>query len=133
LGVGYLGGALVEKQKVAPQLEQFEKTTKTIKALTSKTIASIAIFGEVTNISDRTITINYAGENLDIRVKEDAQIYCFAPVIPNGKEVSTNVPEEGKAEFSDIKVGSRVNAIIQILSDGKVETNSLLCDCSSTS
>jgi hypothetical protein len=126
LGAGYLAGVSLEKEKTGPQLEELELATKVVKVINSKGVVFVTAFGEVKKTSDRTITIVNGGENLDIRVKEDAEILSFVPLVPAKKGAPTYVPEERKAEFSDIKVGNKVNAAITILPDGSIEAISLI-------
>lgn len=128
LAGGYFGGILYQQEKNKPELEKLErleKAEKTVKAVSSKVVASVVAFGEVTKISNKTITLTYGGESLEIRVKEDAQIYSFEALTPP-KQGITAMPEQKKAEFSDIKVGSQVNAIIKILQDGQIEGLSVI-------
>lgn len=120
LGIGYLGGALVEKQKVSPQLEQLEKTAKTIKMLSSKTVTSIVVFGEVTNISDRTITVTYGTESIDVPIKEDAVIFSFENLTGEG------VNPQKKIEFGEIKKDDNLNVSIRVLPTGELEGVALI-------
>ena len=119
LGVGYLGGVAIEKQKVSPQLEQLveqlEKVAKTIKALSSKTVTSIVVFGEVTKISGRTITVTYGTESIDIPIKENAQIFSLENLV--GESV---IPQK-KIEFEEIKEGNNLNVSINVLPTGELE------------
>lgn len=125
LGIGYLVGVSSEQQKSGPQLQKFEEAEKIVKAISSKVVTSVVGYGDVTKISDRTITLTYGKESLDIRVKEDVSIYSFeAPIAPEKGIVS--VPAQKKAEFSDIKVGSKINATIKILPDSRVEATSII-------
>lgn len=115
LGVGYLGGVLLEKQKVAPQLEQLKKTTETIKELSSKTIASITVVGEVTNISGRILTITNITESIDISIREDAQIFSLVGF--TGK----NVTSQNNIDFGSIKKGDNLNVQTKVLASGELE------------
>ncbi len=132
LGFGYLAGISLEQEKTGPQLEKLEKFEKMINVLnslnSSKIIASIIAFGEVTKISDRTVTLTYGTENLPVRIKEDAKIYSFIMPAPNnkGEQVISGIPEQKNAEFKDIKVGDNLNVSLRILPEGELEGLSVI-------
>ncbi|MBU4274882.1 hypothetical protein KKE19_03665 [Patescibacteria group bacterium] len=129
LGVGYLVGVGLEKDKTGPQLEKLEKAANILNSLSSlKIIASTIAFGEVTKISDRTITLTYGTENLPIRIKEDAKISSFILPAPNdkGEQIISDIPEQKTAEFGDIKVGDNLNISLRILPDGEIEGISVI-------
>jgi len=108
LGVGYFAGVTLEKQKMVPELEKITKAAKILNAINSKVIPSPIAFGEITKISGRIVTLNYAGESLDISVKDNAQIYSFS----QGQK---------QIDFSQIKVGDWLNITIEVLPDGQVQ------------
>jgi len=106
--LGCLAGIYLEKQKMVPELEKITKAAKILNAINSKVIPSPIAFGEITKISGRIVTLNYAGESLDISVKDNAQIYSFS----QGQK---------QIDFSQIKVGDWLNITIEVLPDGQVQ------------
>ena len=122
LGVGYFAGVTLEKQKNAPELEKIERATKILRAVNSRVIPSPVAFGEITNISGRVLTLAYAGESLDILIKENAQIY-FLPQVTAGTQ---DTVKERNIDFSEIKVGDWSNITLEISPDGQVEGLSVI-------
>lgn len=120
-GVGFTLGLLKIKQ--GEDFKNREAMAKVTKVLSSKAVASIVAFGEVTKISGRTVTIAYEGESLDVRVKDDAVF--FAIKVPTKGSVSDAPLKEEAATFSDIKVGSSINTEIIISSENILETDSV--------
>lgn len=129
LAAGYLAGVGLERGQTGFRLEKLEKTINVLNSLSSsKIIASIVAFGEVTKISDRTVTLTYGTENLPIRIKEDAKVFSFILPAPNnkGEQVISDIPEQKNAEFKDIKLGDNLNVSIKILLEGQVEGLSVI-------
>lgn len=126
LSVGCFGGGIYQQEKNKPELERLEKVEKTVEAINSTTIASIVVFGKVSKISDRLVTVTAGGKNLDISVKEDTQINSIVPVVSTQKGVPTYTTEQIKSEFSDIKVGSQISSTITILPNGMIEAFSVI-------
>lgn len=121
LGAGYFIGVSLEQEKTGTQIQGLEKLTNVTSFLTSsKLISSIIVFGKVTNISGRTITLAVESENLQVSIKEGAQIYSFtAPVSVDGK--MSGVPKQEVAEFKNIKIGDNLNINMKMLADGQAE------------
>lgn len=118
-------GVLYQKQKDPTQKEilpseKDQKTESAIKALSSKVVPSIVSYGEVANIEGRNITLNYGGDSLIVRVKDDAQIFSFAQTAPLKKgDIAATTRQ--KVEFEKIKKGDNLNIIIKLLPDGQLE------------
>lgn len=106
-------GFSINKQKPACPAPD-AGVVKEIKALNSEVISSILIYGEVSQISDRAITLTYRADELEVVVGENAKISVVA---------------EGplkESKFSDIKVGSRLSIEAGINSDGRLEASSVV-------
>ncbi len=129
LAVGYLGGILFRAQKTVTQLE---KTSKLIEVMSSKMIPSIVAVGEVTNISERNITLKaHTNEEkpltISIKIANDAELTSF--VFPTAGEEGEGVlgaPTREEIEFKEIKVGSNVNVSLKILPDASFEGTSVI-------
>ena len=119
LVIGGLAGFLIQAQKVAPQLEVGPKLTELSK---SKIVPSIMAIGEVTNISDRTITLTSQEESLTIPIAKDAKITSFV----FSAEEPSFAPQQKTINFEDIKVGNRANISLRILPDGEFEGVSIV-------
>jgi len=129
LGAGYLAGVSLEKERTAPDLEKLEKLEKINNVLNSfnslKVIPSIVAFGEVTEISGRTVTLTYGAENLPIKIKENAKISSLTALVPD-VEGGQVVPEQKTVEFKDIKIGDNLNVSLRLLPEGELEGLSVI-------
>lgn len=107
LVVGVFSGILAERQITGPKLE---KAKAALQIIGSKLVPSITVFGEVKNISGRDVVLEYVGESVTVKVKNDAQIV-------------TLLKEGGQreAKFEDLKIGDFVNVSLNITQDGEVE------------
>ena len=85
--------------------------TQAVQTLSSKVIPSITAYGQVSKIDGKNITLNYGGDSLTIKLRDDAQI--FFP--------STATTPQKMAKFEDIKVGQNVSMNIKLLPDGQIE------------
>jgi len=115
-----LGGGLgvfYQQQNTAPK--EVVKI-QAVQTLSSKVIPSITAFGQVTKIDGKTITLTFGGDNLTVKIRDDAQIYLPATSAKdkNGKLVTS---QQQTAQFSDIKVGNNVSVNLKLLSDGQIE------------
>ncbi len=112
--VGGYAGILIEAQKAASQPEIGSKLTELAK---SKVVPSIMAVGEVTNISDRTITLTSQEESLAIPIAEDAKITSFV----FSAEEPSFAPQQKTINFEDIKLGNKASISLKILPDGGFE------------
>jgi len=113
--IGVSVGVVYKTEKDAPLLEKSEKMTEAVKKLSSKAITSIIVYGEVTNIENRDITLAFANESLTVSVKENSQIFSFTPAEGGAS------PNQRTAEFKDIKKGDFLNVSLRLLADGQLE------------
>ena len=99
---------------------------QTINNLASKVISSVAVYGQITKVQGRDVTLNNLGDNLTITLADNAQIYAFkiAPAVKGSKTVSA--PTQQKASLADLKIGDKINAVIKILDDGQLQGSSLV-------
>ncbi len=122
LAVFVLGGGVgifFQTQKDAPLLKKAEEMEAAVKKLSSKVIASTVAYGEVTKIEGRNITLKYGEETLTIKIKDNAPIYSFA----QNKE---KIPVQQAAKFEDIKTADNLNIALKLLSDGSLESQSVI-------
>ncbi|MFA7676417.1 MAG: hypothetical protein WCY28_03350 [Candidatus Shapirobacteria bacterium] len=113
LSVGAGIGVIYQIQKDGPLV-------LATKSLSSEIIASIAAYGEVTNIDGRNITLSFMNENLTIFVSEEARVYSFKQ---QGAEANS---KQNLVDFSDIKKGDFINISVKLSSDGKLEGNNIV-------
>ncbi len=85
-----------------------------------KVVSSIAVFGQVANISGRIVTLNQGEDSMAIKIRDNAIIYSFSSA--GGKTTK----EQKKAEFSEIKIGDRLNAGIKLVPGGDFEAVSVI-------
>lgn len=92
--------------------------------LKSKAINSISAFGNVTNISGRTVTLTYNKETIQIKMRDDAKFYTFVQT----KDPKTNktISKQQAAKFTDIKIGDNLNVSVKITADNKLEGSSAI-------
>ena len=71
----------------------------------------------MTAISGRTIALTFGGESISVSVKEDAAIslVSFLEIPKEGVNPKT---ESKQIQFSDIKIGDKVSAIIEVKENG---------------
>src|SRR3989339_1252658 len=119
LVVGLGVGVVYQKQADASQVEKSPKT-KAINILSSKIIPSITAFGEVTKIDGKNITLSFGGDNLTVKINDDAQIYFPARDTKdeNGKPITA--PQK-IVKFSDIKIRDDASINVKLLTDVKME------------
>lgn len=126
LAVGYFFGmgSVGKNQEIVLNSENPQSA---VKIIDSKIIKNISASGKVSNIgaSGRTITITEGEENMDIYIKEEAQIISIV-LVPPGKGETSPTTKQVKAEFSDIKIGDQVSATIKILAENRIEAASLI-------
>lgn len=94
---------------------QTVKANAMVKILSSKLVSTVVLFGEVQNVSsDRTVTLNYNGNKIAVKVEPSAKILAMV----NGaqKEVT----------LQDIKVGNFVNIPLDIKQDYAIEGSQVL-------
>lgn len=109
--VGIALGMVFQTIKNAPQLQFAEKMGKVVKALSSKTTVSIVMYGQVTGINARNLTLDFGGESYTLGIKQDAVVYSFS--------AKNNTQQVVK--FEDIKVGQNVSVNLKLSSDGQLE------------
>jgi hypothetical protein len=119
-------GVFYQSQKCPLNIENTTDKTaifeKAVKDLSSKTIYFIVAYGDVTDIQGRDITINNNGENLTIKIKEDAKITSFK--VPAVGETSSDT--ETPAKFEDIKNGNNLRISLRVFSDGQITGDSVI-------
>ena len=74
--------------------------------------------GEVTEMSDRNLTLSSEGNTLTIPIRKGVSIYRLAA--PKVAETPQSKTRE-EIEFEEIKVGDKVNITCQLKEDGSLE------------
>lgn len=113
--VGIAVGLLIQATRNAPQIKFANKMTQVVKALSSKTVVSIVMYGQVTSIDGRNLTINFNGESYTLGIKKDAVVYAFS-----SKSGSTASVQQA-VKFEDIKQGQNISVNLKLLPDGQLE------------
>ena len=116
----FVAGVSFQMKKDSPKLETGQKNEITLQKLSSKLIHSIDAYGQVKNISGRDVTLSSGTDNLTVRISNDAKILFY--IAPEGSKQSSTQ----KAGFEDIKKDFMVNININILSDGSLESSSVI-------
>ena len=126
IAIAVIGGLILLGIGFSLGLSSGQKAVKEVKApladlLESKVITSLitTASGEVTEISDRTLTLSKEGDTLTILIKEDTPIYQEIP----SEEIEGVPTPVGKKEieFGEIKIGDKVNISCQLKVDGSLE------------
>ena len=112
---GFLIGSAIEKQKtpISSDLSQ---------AIKSKTImvSSLVAGGEITDISNRTLTLASKGESLEVIIKDGAPVNSFA------SSQGTGTPtKSAKIGFASLKKGDNVYVNLEVLENGKFQGTSV--------
>jgi len=114
-----LGGSLgifYQQIKTAADLKN-DSRILAIKELASSVVPSITAYGQVESIDGRDITLNFNGETMKIKIKDDA--FVFIPAM--SANANGTASAQKTAEFKDIKVGDNVNVNLKVAEDGQIE------------
>lgn len=103
-----------------------------VKILTSKTISTIYADGEVVKIDGRNITISAKGEGATYKIADGADINIITTSVPLDSKTKTAPATQTKGNFSNIKVGQKVNILLKVLDDGKVAGQAVIIFTSAT-
>lgn len=114
-----LGGGIGFFYKTLQSSSEGEKTTIITKNLTSKTIISSVVYGQVSKIEGRDITLSNEGDSLKINIPENIAIYSFAND-STGKSVQTRV------DLKAIKIGDTLNIAIKVLPNSQIQSQSVM-------
>ena len=117
-------GVLYQTQQSAPQVEKLQTIEASIKGLSSKVIPSINAYGQVTKIEGRNITLDFKGEILTLKIKDDAQILSFVKLVSS--EENTSGIDNQQTDFEEIKNGDNLNISIKFLPEGTLEGQSVI-------
>lgn len=119
-------GIFYKTRKDSPQLE---KSSATIKAVSSKLISSVLMYGQATKIDGRNITLSFGGDSAIVAVADNAQITKFVmqavPSVANPK-ITAQTQVQQKIALKDIKVGDTLNISIKVLPDGQLQGQTVM-------
>lgn len=113
-GIGF--GIFYQQQK---DLIGENNSKNTLKALSSKSIASIIAYGQLTKIDGRDVTISYLGDSMNIFIEDGCKIYLIG-------ESAGGQSEKKEISFEEIKIGNHLNITIKIMPDGQIIGQSIL-------
>ena len=126
IAIVIIGGLILLGIGFSLGLSSGQKAIKEVKApladlLESKVITGLitTASGEVTEISDRNLTLSKEGDTLTISIREDTPIYRLVP-----PEEATEVPQpiaREEIKFDELKVGDGANIICGLKADGTLE------------
>ena len=80
-----------------------------------------SISGQVTEITNRTLSVTDDNETLHIPIAPDARVVTF--ILPEEaiEEDVPPLPEQKDVAFEDIKVNDRVDVLVNVQPDGRIE------------
>jgi len=93
------------------EVKKTEKATEALKNLSLKSLVTTNVYGKVSDISARNITISNKGSNITFQVAQNATF---------------NFQDTTGSKFEDIKEGDVVSVILNILTDGSTEGTSVV-------
>lgn len=114
-GGGIVFGMFWQVQKDAPQIEIAAKTLKT---LTSNAVPSITVYGQISNISGRTITVSFNEDAVVVKMHENAAVSFF--------EISGQGGTRQDFDFNALKEGQTISLSAKLLPDGSLQGESLI-------
>jgi len=115
LGAGL--GIFYQMQKDATKIQAGEKNAAAIKDLSSDLVLSAVVYGEVSAINGKNITLSYNGKTMQVEIAADATIYSVPTTSGSSQTPITTLP---KAKISDIKTGNILNITMKVLPDGSL-------------
>ena len=115
-----LGGGLGFFYKDQISVSQ-TSNTEVIKNLSSEMVTSIMVYGKVSGINGRTMTLSYNDKTMVLEVGNDAQIYSLV-----SQTVSNSAINEQLKSFDDVKVGDSVNVALTMPSEGVFNVTSIV-------
>lgn len=117
----FMGGIAVGAyyfSNLNPKLRNAEADANIVKILKSQSIDQIEIYGTVSSINDKVITINSGKDEIKIMVSDKARIFL-------------HIPETGGLDskmFSDIKPGEKITAATVLQENGELSAFSIIID-----
>lgn len=117
--IGGGAGIMYQAQKTITPTTQVQTIPPIVKQLSSKVVPSIAVYGKVTDINGRNVTVSYDTDNITIKIKDGAPVVSF---VTDSKGVS----KQQTSDFSQIKKDSNINISCKFLSDGTLEGETVI-------
>jgi uncharacterized protein YpmB len=114
--LGFVLGYWLNSQK---KLEESAVEKSTIAKLeSSKLVQSwiVTIYGKITEISGRDLTLTQQGETLAVSIKDNAKI--SSANFAQGISTSSGVED---IEFDEVSIGDNVSIAVEVKKDGKLE------------
>lgn len=98
---------------------QIDKSQEALRALTSNAVASVVVYGKISNINGRTITVSFNGDTAVVKLSDNAAISSF-----EGYRQGDNTPQN--INLSQVQEGQTVSISSKILVDGSLQGESLM-------
>jgi len=114
--IGFTIGIFYQARKDVATAQQNQKVSQTAKVLTSDIVSVIALYGQVTAINGRDVTILYKGESLTVNIPANVSITLAQPKGTNSKVV----------DFSSIKIGNNLTIASKISENGKITAQAVI-------
>ena len=105
---GFYASFLLQENRIMPGANTAENS---LKILRSDLIPSIVAFGQIKNISGRTVTLSYDIDTLVIDLAPEAKVF---------------ISGEKEMNFSDLKVGDYINISLKVYPDDTVKGSRIL-------
>lgn len=102
------------------QAQKTKQLAGLIDALSSDVVPSVAVYGKVTFINGRNISVTYNQKTVSVHIKEGTPIYSSAGTDATGKLVKNQV------DISELKNGDDLSINAKILPDGTLEAQMVL-------
>jgi len=115
-----------EAEGLRQNQSQMEIASNFVNSFEALEYSAIVVFGDVVSIDNNKREIEIAVREIDksfkIKIKEGTNIYYSK--LPYSSE-ETTVDEKLNPTLEDIKIGDRLNINIKLLSNGKIESQSI--------
>lgn len=112
--IGTVFGMFVQVQKDGPQIDQ---ASETLRMLTSNAIPSVVVYGQITGINGRTVTVSFNGDTAVVTLRDNAAISSFS-----GQ--AGTIPQA--TDLSQVQQGQTASISAKVLADGSLQGESLI-------
>lgn len=109
-------GMFAQGQKYSPQIDKAEKA---LKVLSSNVVPSAVVYGQISDINGRVVTVSFNGDTAVITLKDNAAVSSFS-----GFAAGDNTPKA--INLTQVQKGQTVSISAKILSDGSLRGESLI-------
>jgi hypothetical protein len=98
------------------QSQQNDSATRDelVSKLSSKLVVSIVVYGQVTKIEGRNVTLAFGGQQMTLMVGNNAKILTLS------SNVSSRDSGQKEGVFGDIKLGDKLNMVVTLSQSGQL-------------